>query len=76
MCATDDWTAEDNSGHCGSVICPASRAYFPHRPQVAVLHLGSLTQKGVLRSAVQTTMLIAGTRRGRWLAALPAIGGS
>jgi hypothetical protein len=30
----------------------------------------------VLRSAVQTTMLIAGTRPGRWLAALLAIGGS
>jgi hypothetical protein len=30
----------------------------------------------VLRSAGQTTMLIAGTRPGRWLAALPAIGGS
>lgn len=72
--ATIDRIAADNHGHPGPSSAQLTRR-TPRPPQVAAALLVSDTEE-VLRSAVQTTMLIAGTRPGRWLAALPAIGGS
>jgi hypothetical protein len=73
--ATNDRIAADNNGSLAVRFLPVHQHIRPdgagrrQRPEIS-------DTEEVLRSAVQTTMLTAGTRPGRWLAALPAIGGS